>query len=40
MSSSFYVGDFAGREGDKAASDKEFAENLGIKFYTPEEFFG
>lgn len=36
---SFYVGDAAGREGDWAAKDKEFAENIKIKFYTPEEIF-
>ena len=36
---SFFVGDAAGREGDWAASDKEVAANLGIKFYTPEEIF-
>ena len=35
----FYVGDAAGRPGDFAASDKEFAQNCGIDFYTPEEFF-
>lgn len=36
---SFYVGDAAGRPGDFAASDKAFAENVGIQFFTPEEFF-
>ena len=35
----FYVGDAAGRPGDFASSDKEFATNCGIDFYTPEEFF-
>ena len=44
-SNSFYVGDAAGRvkqgkiKKDFACSDRMFAMNLGIKFYTPEEFF-
>ncbi|KAK9376304.1 polynucleotide kinase 3 phosphatase-domain-containing protein [Lipomyces chichibuensis] len=37
---SFFVGDAAGRKGDHSTGDKDFAKNLGIKFYTPEEFFG
>jgi len=44
---SFYCGDAAGREAgfiagrkkDFSCSDRLFAENVGIKFYTPEEFF-
>jgi len=36
---SFYVGDMAGRSKDKTDSDRKFALNLGIKFYTPEEYF-
>ncbi|KAF8474989.1 polynucleotide kinase 3 phosphatase-domain-containing protein [Kalaharituber pfeilii] len=36
---SFLVGDAAGRDGDFSATDKHFANNVGIKFYTPEEFF-
>jgi len=35
----FYVGDAAGREGDFSDSDKEFAKNAGVPFYTPEAFF-
>ena len=40
---SFFVGDAAGRAGDinnNAASDKEFAGNVGIAFHLPEEYFG
>lgn len=37
--SSFYVGDAAGRKNDWSNVDKEFAENIGIKFKTPEEVF-
>ncbi len=42
---SFYVGDMAGRirtknlKSDKTDSDRKFAYNAGIKFFTPEEFF-
>lgn len=36
---SFYVGDAAGRPGDFAASDRLFAERLGLAFSTPEDFF-
>jgi bifunctional polynucleotide phosphatase/kinase len=45
MNESFYVGDAAGRaktdkrKKDFAASDRELAANIGIKFKTPEEFF-
>ena len=37
-SSSFYVGDSAGRKGDfsAAASDRKFALNVGVDFHTPE----
>jgi len=42
-----FVGDAAGREGDKSAGlkkdhsccDRDFAANVGISFYTPEEYF-
>ena len=36
---SFYCGDAAGRKKDFAASDFMFAHNIGLNFYTPEEFF-
>lgn len=44
---SLFVGDAAGREGDKAAkvrkdhscSDRDFAANVGVQFHTPEEYF-
>jgi bifunctional polynucleotide phosphatase/kinase len=36
---SFYVGDMAGRENDKYDTDFKFAHNIGVQFYTPEEFF-
>jgi len=35
-----YVGDAAGRLEDFADSDKKFAKAAGLKFLTPEEFFG
>ncbi|KAH9975259.1 polynucleotide kinase 3 phosphatase-domain-containing protein [Lactifluus volemus] len=36
---SFYVGDAAGRAGDFASTDRKFALNVGVQFYTPEEYF-
>ena len=36
---SVFVGDAAGRKGDFSDSDKQFAENCGLQFQTPEEFF-
>ncbi|TFY81192.1 hypothetical protein EWM64_g2825 [Hericium alpestre] len=38
-STSFYVGDAAGRADDFASTDRKFALNVGIRFYTPEEYF-
>jgi len=42
-SACFYVGDAAGRYNgkpkDHSCADRLFAANLGLKFYTPEEFF-
>uniref|UniRef100_A0A7S0GYA7 PNK FHA domain-containing protein n=1 Tax=Amorphochlora amoebiformis TaxID=1561963 RepID=A0A7S0GYA7_9EUKA len=37
---SFFVGDAAGRPADFSDSDRVFAQSIGIKFYTPNEFFG
>ena len=49
MTESFYCGDAAGRTAawnlnpktkkDFSCSDRLFALNIGIKFFTPEEFF-
>ncbi|KAK6518859.1 hypothetical protein TWF281_003550 [Arthrobotrys megalospora] len=39
IESSVFVGDAAGRKGDFSAGDRKFAENLGLKFLTPEELF-
>ncbi|MCO5589605.1 hypothetical protein L7F22_043573 [Adiantum nelumboides] len=36
---SFFVGDAAGRVGDHADTDRKWAMNVGIPFYTPEEYF-
>ena len=38
-SESFFVGDALGRKGDWSDSDKVFAENIGIKYISPEEMF-
>jgi len=37
---SFYVGDAAGRPGDWSDMDRVFADAIGIRFQTPEDFFG
>ncbi len=39
VKSGFYCGDAAGRPQDFSDSDRKFAENIGIKFYLPEELF-
>ncbi|KLO19121.1 PNK3P-domain-containing protein [Schizopora paradoxa] len=39
IDASFYVGDAAGRSGDFAGTDRKFASNAGLKFFTPEEYF-
>jgi bifunctional polynucleotide phosphatase/kinase len=39
FSESFFVGDAAGRINDFSCSDRKFALNIGINFYTPEEYF-
>jgi len=36
---SYFVGDAAGRAGDHASTDRKFALNVGVQFYTPEEYF-
>ena len=36
---SFFVGDALGRKHDHSDCDLEFAKNIGIKCYTPEEMF-
>ncbi|KAF9239632.1 HAD-like domain-containing protein [Melanogaster broomeanus] len=36
---SFFVGDAAGRVDDFASTDRKWAINIGIPFYTPEEYF-
>jgi hypothetical protein len=35
-SASYYVGDAAGRANDFASTDRKFALNVGVQFYTPE----
>ncbi|KAJ4488291.1 polynucleotide kinase 3 phosphatase-domain-containing protein [Lentinula aciculospora] len=36
---SFFVGDAAGRDGDFASTDRKWALNVDLSFFTPEEFF-
>ena len=38
-SDSFFVGDAQGRKTDFSDSDKVFADNIGLKCYSPEEIF-
>lgn len=39
MDQSFYVGDAAGRKNDHSDADIKFAQDVGLKFYVPEEYF-
>uniref|UniRef100_A0A803N9Z6 Uncharacterized protein n=1 Tax=Chenopodium quinoa TaxID=63459 RepID=A0A803N9Z6_CHEQI len=39
MDQSFYVGDAAGRKNDHSDADIKFAQDVGLKFYVPEDFF-
>mmetsp|Transcript_73215 Transcript_73215/g.172061 ORF Transcript_73215/g.172061 Transcript_73215/m.172061 type:complete len:83 (+) Transcript_73215:756-1004(+) len=39
LAQSFFVGDAAGRPKDHGNSDREFAAQIGIRFYTETEFF-
>jgi len=36
MTESYFVGDAAGRPGDHSGTDRKWAMNVGLKFYTPE----
>ncbi|OLL26810.1 Bifunctional polynucleotide phosphatase/kinase [Neolecta irregularis DAH-3] len=38
-SGSYFVGDAAGRPQDHSCVDRKMAMNIGIKFFTPDEFF-
>ncbi|CDO70582.1 hypothetical protein BN946_scf184636.g15 [Trametes cinnabarina] len=39
LANSFFVGDAAGRPNDHSSTDRKLALNIGIPFYTPEEYF-
>jgi len=39
MVESYFVGDAAGRPNDHSGTDRKWAVNAGLRFYTPEEFF-
>jgi len=36
MTESYFVGDAAGRPNDHSGTDRKWAMNAGLKFYTPE----
>jgi bifunctional polynucleotide phosphatase/kinase len=36
LRASFFVGDAAGRAGDFASTDRKWARNVGVPFFTPE----
>lgn len=36
MTEAYFVGDAAGRPGDHSGTDRKWAINAGVKFYTPE----
>ena len=38
-SASFFVGDAAGRLNDHSSSDRKWALNIGIPFFTPEVLY-
>jgi DNA 3'-phosphatase len=40
LSESFFVGDSAEPDDEQGGVDRRFAETVGIKFYTPTEYFG
>ncbi|KAL5346492.1 DNA kinase/phosphatase Pnk1 [Pseudogymnoascus australis] len=39
LENSYFVGDAAGREKDYSDCDRHLSMNLGVRFYTPEEYF-
>ena len=39
ISLSFFVGNKAGRSNDRGNTDRDFANNIGMPFYTPEDIF-
>lgn len=36
MTEAYFVGDAAGRPDDHSGTDRKWAMNAGLKFYTPE----